>query len=84
MEKKIYSSFEQIEADLEILDIEKQINYQKIVLGVNRTKQQFRPKGISKNVFDGFVEVFTGSYRDYYKIMLPLIFKWYLNRKRSQ
>ncbi|MCW2117981.1 DUF6327 family protein [Flavobacterium sp. 7A] len=84
MEKKIYSSFEQIEADLEILDIEKQINYQKIVLGFQRTKQQFTPTGISKNLFDGFAGVFTGSYSNYYKLMLPLLFKWLINRKRSR
>ena len=83
MKKKIYSSFEQIEADLEILDIEKQINYQKVVLVVQNTKQKFTPKGISKNVFDGFAEAFTGSYRDYYKLMIPLVFKWIVNRERS-
>ncbi|AWG20849.1 hypothetical protein FFWV33_04470 [Flavobacterium faecale] len=84
MEKKIYSSFEQIEADLEILDIEKQINYQKIILGVQKTKQQFTPSGITRNIFDGFTGAFTGSYSNYYKLAVPLIIKWMMNKKRSQ
>ncbi|WP_366185747.1 DUF6327 family protein [Flavobacterium ovatum] len=83
MEKKMYSSFEQIEADLEILDIEKQINYQKVILGFQKTKEQFTPSGITKHFFDGFTGAFTGSYSNYYKLAIPLLIKWLINRKRS-
>ncbi|MCG9791932.1 DUF6327 family protein [Flavobacterium algicola] len=83
MEKKVYSSFEQIESDLAILDIEKQINYQKVILGVQRTKEQFTPSGITKNVFGGVGDLFSGSYSKYYKLGIPFVIKWYLNKKRS-
>jgi hypothetical protein len=84
MERKIYNSFEQIEIELEILDIERQINYQKIVLAVQKTKEQFTPKGITRNIFSAIKNVFTGSYSSVYKLAIPLVIKWILNKKRSR
>jgi len=45
MEKKpkIYSSFEEIELDLQILKLEREIHAQKIKLGFQRTKENLKP-----------------------------------------
>lgn len=45
MEKKpkIYSSFEQIELDLQILKLEREIHAQKIKLNLEKTGQNLRP-----------------------------------------
>lgn len=84
MEKKIYSSFEQIDADLEILSIEQQINYQKVLLAFQSIRRGFTPSGVFGNFFDGFRSIFSGSYSTYYKLAIPLILKWFVNRKRSR
>ncbi len=46
METKKYSSYAQIERELEILKIEKEISYQKLVYGVKKTKESFTPQNI--------------------------------------
>ncbi|WP_418264462.1 DUF6327 family protein [Flavobacterium faecale] len=84
MEKKIYSSFEQIEVELEILSIEREINHQKIVLALQKTRDQFTPVGFTKNVFSLFKNVLSGSNSTIYKLAIPLIIKWILNKKRSR
>lgn len=38
MEKKIYSSYDEIERDLEILNLERQIQYQKVKQGIESFK----------------------------------------------
>jgi hypothetical protein len=40
---KIYSSFEEIELDLQILKLEREIHAQKIKLGLQKTRENLRP-----------------------------------------
>ena len=46
METKKYSSYAQIDRELEILKIEKELSYQKLVFGVKKTKESFTPQNI--------------------------------------
>jgi hypothetical protein len=46
METKKYSSYAQIDRELEILRIEKEISYQKLVFGLKKTKESFTPQNI--------------------------------------
>ncbi len=46
METKKYTSYAQIDRELEILKIEKEISYQKLVFGVKKTKESFTPQNI--------------------------------------
>ena len=87
MDKKIYTSFEQIDTDLEILSVEKEINYQKVVLGFQRTKEQFAPTGLVKNLFSTVKNVYSGisnTNNTVLSIAIPLVIKWILNKKRSR
>ena len=43
MEKKKYSSYAEIERDLEILKVEKEIYYQKMLLSIDKTKESILP-----------------------------------------
>ena len=43
METKKYTSYAEIERDLEILKLEKEINYNKIKLNFERTKESVLP-----------------------------------------
>lgn len=87
MSKNIYSSFDQIEADLEILKIEKEINYQKIFLGFQKAKEHFTPSGLTKNVFNTFKNIYSGisnTNSTVLSILVPFAIKWILNKKRSR
>lgn len=46
---KIYSSFEEIELDLKILQLEREIHAQKIKLNVEKTGENLRPANLLKD-----------------------------------
>lgn len=54
METKKYSSYAQIDRELEILKIEKEISYQKLVFGVKKTKESFSPQHIVSDLIGSY------------------------------
>jgi hypothetical protein len=54
METKKYSSYAQIERELEILKIEKEISYQKLLYGVQKTKESFTPQNIVSDLIGNY------------------------------
>ncbi|MCC9062440.1 MULTISPECIES: DUF6327 family protein [Flavobacterium] len=83
MENKKYSSYAEIERDLEILKLEKEINYQKLVLSFQRTKESITPQSIVGGVFSSYKEYFTRSYPQILQSILPYIINWFINKKRG-
>ena len=83
MENKKYSSYAAIERDLEILKLEKEINYQKLVLSFQRTKESITPHSIVGGVFSSYKEYFTRSYPQILQSILPYIINWFINKKRG-
>ncbi len=83
MEAKKYSSYAEIERDLEILKMEKEIYYQKILLSVDKTKESIIPFRKINTVLDTVSSFSTGTYGTIIKTLLPIAIKWYLNRKRG-
>ena len=55
METKKYSSYAQIELELEILKVERELNLKRIVLDVEKTKESLLPKNLVKS--------FLGDYK---------------------
>lgn len=83
METKKYSSYAEIERDLEILKLEKDIHYQKILLSVEKIKEDLSP---SKSVsFAGkvFKTAFSGTLGTVLRIAIPYLINWLINRKRG-
>ncbi|MFC4475932.1 DUF6327 family protein [Flavobacterium chungangensis] len=83
MERKKYSSYAEIERDLEILKLEKEINYQKLVLSFQRTKESITPQ----NIVNGFIISYTGyikrSFPEILQSILPFVINWFINKKRG-
>lgn len=86
---KKYSSYAQIERELEILKIEKEISYQKMVFVVTKTKESLTPKNIVSDLIGSY-----GSALPYGAIVsasvpflinkgLPFIKNWFTKRKRG-
>ena len=83
METKKYSSYAEIDADLKILRLEREIHYQKIVLGIDKTKESFMPSKSVSFVGDVLQKATTGPIGTILKIAVPYAVNWYINRKRG-
>lgn len=83
MEKKKYSSYAELDRDLEILKLEKEINYQKLVLSFQKTKESITPQ----KIVNGFVSSYTGyikkSFPEILQSILPFVISWFINKKRG-
>jgi hypothetical protein len=83
MEKKKYSSYAQIEHDLEILKVEKEIHYQRMLLSIEKTKESILPSKTVSFVETIYDNVFSGSIGTIIKMAIPYVINWFINRKRG-
>lgn len=83
MEPKKYSSYAQIDHDLKILKVEKEIHYQKIILTMDKTKESLMPSKTVSFVGDVLQKATTGPIGTILKIAVPYAINWYINRKRG-
>ena len=83
METKKYSSYAEIDSDLEILKLEKDINYQKLVLSVQKTKEAITPENIVSGFFDSYKNIISNSYLSILKLVAPYVISYFINRKRG-
>lgn len=81
METKRYSSYQEIERDLEILKLEKEIQYQKLVHSFQKTKESITPQNIVSGFLGSYKTLFTGSYGTILNIALPILIKWISKKK---
>ncbi|MGO4905311.1 DUF6327 family protein [Flavobacterium sp. W20_MBD1_R3] len=83
METKKYSSYAQIERELEILKMEKEISYQKLIYGLKKTKESMTPMNIVGGVVGSSLNAFSGSYGSLLTFALPFVIKWIKRIKRG-
>lgn len=83
METKKYSSYAEINHDLEILKVQREIHYQKIVLSLDKTKESFLPSKTVSLISDIYQKATSGMLGTILKIAIPYAINWYINRKRG-
>ncbi|WP_298117699.1 DUF6327 family protein [Flavobacterium sp.] len=83
MENKKYSSYAEIEQDLEILKLEKELYYQKMLLSIDKTKESILPSKSVSFIGNLYQKVFSGTYGTLLKIAIPYVINWFINRKRG-
>ena len=83
MEANKYSSYAEINHDLEILKAQREIHYQKILLSIDKTKENILPSKSVSFIGDLYQKVFSGSLGTILKISIPYAINWYINRKRG-
>jgi hypothetical protein len=83
MGAKKYSSYAEIDYDLEILKLEKEISYQKLVLSIQKTKEEITTENILSGIFDSFKSIISNSYLSILKSVVPYIISYFVNRKRG-
>lgn len=84
MEIKKYSSYAQIENELEILKLEKELNYQKLVSSVQKTKDSLTLQNMVGGFLGSYKSVLSNSYVTILKTVLPYIISWIINKKRGK
>lgn len=77
MEPKKYSSYDEIDKDLEILKLEKEIAFKKACLSVENTLDSFSSKNILQNIFGNVGTVFN-KYGLFQKIVVPYLINRFL------
>ncbi|MEX1191456.1 MAG: DUF6327 family protein [Brumimicrobium sp.] len=76
MDKKKYSSFNEIERDLQILKLEREIYHEKILLNSERLKDNLSPLKVLKNtVLSKGKGVSSSMIMSIIGIAVPIIFK---------
>jgi len=81
MEKKKYSSYADIDIDLEIYKLEKEISYQKLVLSVKKTRDSVTPQNIVNGFLEPYKESIPNPFRSILQSMVPYLISYFLNRK---
>ena len=83
MTSKKYTSYDEIDRELEILRLEKEINYQKLILTVQKTKENFTLQNLVSGFLGSYKTLFSSSYGTILNIAIPYIIKWIVNKKRG-
>ena len=83
METKKYSSYAEIDRELEILKLDKEIKFRKVILGIQQTKESFEPQNILKRFIGSYKANLPNTYIDIIQIGVPFLLKWFINRKRG-
>lgn len=84
MEPKKYSSYAEIDRDLEILKLEKEIHYQKVLLSFQKTKESFEPQNIINSYLGSFKTNISNNYVQIIQTAIPYIIGWFINKKRGR
>jgi Family of unknown function (DUF6327) len=83
MGTKKYSSYAQIELDLEILQIERELNLKRIVLNVQKTKESFMPINLIRGFIGDYKSILSNYSVMILNIAIPIIINWLKKRKRG-
>ena len=83
METKKYSSYAQIELELEILKVERTLNLKRIVLNVEKTKESLLPKNLLKSFLGDYKSILSNYSGTIVNIAIPLLINWITKRKRG-
>jgi hypothetical protein len=83
MEPKKYSSYAEIDRDLEILKLEKEISYQKLLLSVQITRDAITPENIISGFLAPYKKEIPNQLLAIIKSVVPYIISYFINRKRG-
>jgi len=84
MGTKKYSSYAQIDLELEILKVEKELNLKRIVLDVEKTKESFLPLNLIKGFVGDYKSILSTYSGTIINIAVPILINWILKRKRGR
>lgn len=84
MEMKRYSSYAEIEQDLEILKLEREVHYRKLVRSVQHTRQSLTPLNLLEGYLRSDAQGPAGIYERILRMIVPGLIRWFFNRKKRK
>jgi len=83
MEIKKYSSFDEIDIELKILKLEKEISFQKLIWNFQKTKEDLSLQNIIGEVIGSYKEILSKTYEVILSTTIPILINWFSKRKRG-
>ena len=83
MEIKKYSSFDEIEIELKILKLEKEISFQKLIWNIQKIKEDFSPHTIIGEIVASYKSILSKTYEAILSAIIPILINWFSKRKRG-
>lgn len=83
METKKYTSYAEIEIELKILKLEKELHFQKMLWSGQKIKESFEPKKVIGNLLEASKSLLSNSYSMILSAAIPLAIKWLSKIKRG-
>lgn len=83
MATKKYTSYAEIEQELEILKLEKEINYNKIKLNFEKTKENIMPSKAVSLVGNLYKTFFSGATGAVLQMIIPFVVNWLIKKKKD-
>lgn len=83
METKKYSSYAQIELELEILKLERELNLKRIVSNIEKTKESLLPKNLIKSILGDYKSIVSNFSSVVLRFGIPILINWIIKRKRG-
>jgi hypothetical protein len=83
MEIKKYSSFDEIEIELKILKLEKEISFQKLIWNIQKIKEDLSLQSIIMEVIGSYKSILSKTYETILSAIIPILINWFSKRKRG-
>jgi hypothetical protein len=83
MEIKKYSSFDEIEIELKILKLEKEISFQKLIWNIQKIKENLSPQNIIGEIAASYKSILSKTYEAILSTIIPILINWFSKRKRG-
>lgn len=83
MEIKKYSSFDEIEIELKILKLEKEISFQKLIWNIQKIKEDISLQSIIMEVIGSYKSILSKTYEAILSAIIPILINWFSKRKRG-
>lgn len=83
MTLKKYSSYKEIELDLEILKLEKELSFQKLIWNGQRIKESFALTNLINELLVSLKSMLYNSYGVILSTAIPILIKFLSNKKRG-
>jgi hypothetical protein len=83
MEIKKYSSYDEIEIELKILKLEKEISFQKLIWNIQKIKENLSPQNIIGEIVASYKSILSKTYEAILSTIIPILINWFSKRKRG-
>ncbi|EIA09961.1 DUF6327 family protein [Flavobacterium frigoris] len=81
MRTKKYSSYAQIDRELEILKIERELSLQKLHFEIQDVKENLEPKNIVRGIIGSYTPIILGPYGKIIGLVIPFIKNWIFKKR---